>query len=617
MQAKTGTRRRWFILVVVLMLGVSLIWGVATAFSASPSPSPAAGKVVLRVGWQSEPDSLNPFVQGLIAAFVIDHLNYDLLFGYKAEDFSPTPELAAEIPTQANGGISADGKTWTVKLRQGVKWQDGEPFTAKDVAFTFNYIIKNDLSTFAMFTKDVKDVQAIDDYTVQFNLVRPKSNFLAMWVPIVPEHIWKSVSPEQAGGKYPNNPPIIGTGPFQVVEWKRGSYIRLVANKDYWRAKPAVDEIIVNFYKNANVMADELKTGALDAADGIPDAAFKGLANVSGLTSIQAIRKGFEELGFNTYTGGKSLGNPVLQDAKFRQALNYAVDKQKILDVAWLGYGEKATSVVQPGYFPTSLDYHWQPTDAEIYPFDLEKAKAELDAAGYTDTNGDGVRDYKGKPIVLRLAARTNSAESQRAGKLITGWFTQIGLQMKYSVMDEATLMGHQYNMVGAKFVPDYDMFLWDWVGIGVDPNFILSIFLTDQIASWSDSAYSNPSYDQMYNQQMAMVDLQQRKQVVWDMQKLLYEQTPYVTLVYARYLEAYNTAKWEGWTQAPNGGAAVYNADNVDSYIFLRPKTAVTESTSSAGSALTIILIVVAAIVVVAIAVVVLVRRRGGAVEE
>ena len=285
--------------------------------------------------------------------------------------------------------------------------------------------------------------------------------------------------------------------------------------------------------------------------------------------------------------------------------------------MAWLGYGDVATSVVQPGYFPADLDYHWQPSEAEVYPFDLEKAKAELDAAGYKDTDGDGIRDYKGKPIVLRLAARTNSAESQRAGKLITGWFTQIGLKIKYSVMDEATLMSHQYNFQGDEFVPDYDMFIWDWVGIGVDPNFILSVFLTDQIASWSDSAYSNKSYDKMYDEQISLVDLQARKQIIWDMQKTLYEETPYVTLVYARYLEAYNTDKWEGWTQAPTGGAAVYNADNVDSYILLKPKTAATESSSSAGSTLTIVLVVVGAVIVFGIVAVVIAKRRGGAVEE
>ena len=152
-----GWKQRLVVLALLLMVA-SLVWGVGSAFSASSSPSPDSGKVIVRVGWASEPDSLNPFVQGLIAAFVIDHLNYDLLFGYKADDFSPTPELAAEIPTQENGGISADGKTWTVKLRQGVKWQDGEPFTASDVAFTYMYIIDNDLSTFAMFTKDIKSV---------------------------------------------------------------------------------------------------------------------------------------------------------------------------------------------------------------------------------------------------------------------------------------------------------------------------------------------------------------------------------------------------------------------------------------------------------------------------
>ena len=128
-------------------------------------------------------------------------------------------------------------------------------------------------------------------------------------------------------------------------------------------------------------------------------------------------------MGFNCYTGKASLGNPVLKDAAFRQALNWAIDKQKIVDFGYFGHAKPATTIIRAGYYKPPLDYHWQPAEGEVYTFDPAKAKSELDAAGYKDTDGDGVREDKaGKPVELRLFARSQSATDQRVGKLITGW---------------------------------------------------------------------------------------------------------------------------------------------------------------------------------------------------
>ena len=136
-------RGRRFIIVAAGMAGILLV-AVASALAASESPSPGAAKAVLRIGYTTDADNLNPFIGYGAPAYETWHLNYDLLFGYSAKDLSPTPEFAAEVPTVENGGISADGKTWTIKIRPNMKWQDGEPATARDVAFTYNYIIQND-----------------------------------------------------------------------------------------------------------------------------------------------------------------------------------------------------------------------------------------------------------------------------------------------------------------------------------------------------------------------------------------------------------------------------------------------------------------------------------------
>ena len=137
--------------------------------------------------------------------------------------------------------MSADQKTWTFKIRHGMTWQDGQPVTANDVAFTFNYIVKNKLNNVAVYTSGITGAKAIDDYTCQITTDAPKSNMLAMIVPILPQHIWSKVSGKAAGTSYANNPPIIGSGPFQVVQWVKGQFIELKANPTYWKGKPHID----------------------------------------------------------------------------------------------------------------------------------------------------------------------------------------------------------------------------------------------------------------------------------------------------------------------------------------------------------------------------------------
>jgi len=614
--AKRGWRRsRAALIVVAALLAAGLIWGLAGAFAESASPP--AGKVTLRVGWTNRPDSLNPFAFYESSSYEVGRLNYDLLFGFAAKDLQPTAELAAEIPTKENGGISADGKTVTVKLRQGVKWQDGQPFTAKDVAFTWNYIIKNELYNYEAYTTGVKDVEVVDDYTVQFNLSRPKADFVSMWIYVVPEHVWSKVSPKAAENTFTNPTPIVGTGPFQTVSTTNSNKtVIMKANKDYWRGAPKIDEIVFESYENSDSMAAELMAGGLQAAWNLPSAQFKTIDAKPELTAISYNFKGFNELGFNCYTGETSKGHPVLRDPKFRQALNYAVNKEEIVQRAYLGFGNPATSICQSDYYSPDLDYHWEPP--EPYTFDLEKAKQELDAAGYTDTNGDGTRDYKGKPIELRLWARTESTESQAEGRLLAGWFKSIGLKIDYEVMDDATMGSKMVETDKAgNFAPDYDMFLWGWGG-DVDPTFILSVFLTSQINGSSDCAWSNSTYDQLFEQQGSELDPQKRKELIWEMQKIVYEESPYIILTYAVETEAYNTGSWTGWVRAPEGkGGAFYTADNVDSYLFVQPATAEADTGGGGSNTGLIVGIVVAVVVVIGIVVWLLRRRRGGPLEE
>jgi peptide/nickel transport system substrate-binding protein len=592
-----------------LALGVimmcALIWGIASATATSSSPSPSGDKVVLRVGTTQDIDNLNPFIGYSVPAYEVYHLNYDMLVGY-APNGDTRPELADSWTT------SPDGLTWTFKIHPGIKWQDGQPFTAKDVAFTYNYIIKNQLAAYSSYTVNMDKAVAVDDATVVFHLSKPKANMLRLWIPIVPEHIWGKVPGKSAGNDFQNKPPVIGTGPFQVVEAKKGEFVRLEANKNYWKGAPHVDEVIIEVYQNQDTMTMDLKSGGIDVAFGVPVAQFNALKSAPGITAVAGQQKYLDELAMNTYDKPASLANPVLKDEKFRQAISWAVDKEKIVQTCFGGYADVGQSILVP-----STDGAWTPSAAEKFGYDPEKAKQMLDAAGYKDTNGDGVReDLQGKPIKLRLWTRSESPEQQRAGKLIAGSFESIGIGITLTVMNDGSISDGIYNYKGNTYAPDYDLFIWGWSG-NVDPDYILGDFITPQIEMWNDCCWSNAQFDKLFAEESTQIDPTKRVAQVQEMQKLFYDSAPYSVICYPKALMAYNTDKWEGWVPYPSAdGVVVMSADNIDSYTNLRLKT--TTATKSGSSTTTWIVVLV--IVIVAIVAIVLVlrnRSRNRAVTE
>ncbi len=607
------------VLLCCLLFGLFAAWsltGPTPAYATGPSPSASAGSsdVVLRIGWPREPDNLNPFIGWENSSFEIWALQYDFLFGFGADE-KPTLDLAAEFPTKDNGGISADGKVWTIKIRQGVTWQDGQPLTAEDVAWTYNYNIKNELYAFQIMTIGIDHAEVVDPYTVKIVCNQPKADMERLWLPILPKHIWKDVKPGAAESSYRNTPPIIGSGPFQVVEFKKGRYLRMVKNPNYWGKQPTVDEIVFLTYQNPDTMTQDLKLGTIDAAWGLPQAQYQQLKATPGLEALSYNYRNWDYMDVNCYEGDDSLGHPVLRDPAFRQALNYAIDRDRLVSIAWSGNAAPGTTIMPPDTW-IDPDYHWQPSADQLYSFDMAKAGEMLDAAGYKDTNGNGIREYKGKDIALRLYALAGDVHGQTEGKLITGWLEELGLKIDFEVIDEGALEDRIWNYKGDTYAPDFDLYLWDWDGYD-DPGQTLATLTTAQIEAWNEPCWSDAEYDKLAVAQAAELDPQKRKDLIWRMQQIIYEQTPWVVLTYPDHLEAYNTEKWTGWTPVMAGnGPVIYSAGNIDTYLNLKPKEAVASAGST--SSLTIALIVGGvAVVVIVLLLVVWTRRRTRAVEE
>jgi peptide/nickel transport system substrate-binding protein len=558
---------RLLIAATAIVLLAGLVVGLGSSSASSPSPDT---KVTLHIGMVEEPDNLNPFIgiQGI--DYMFWHMNYDFLVGFDSKDMEPRPELATAWE------VSEDGKEWTFTIREDSVWQDGTPVTARDVAFTFEYIVDNELLNLSTYTNGITGAEAIDDTHVKVTTGAPKANMLRMVVPILPEHIWSKVSGKAATTSYQNKPPIIGNGPFQLVEWKKGKFVRFEANPDYWAGKPKVDEVVFQLYTNPDTMAQDLKLSTIDGAVDIPPAQFEPLSGEDGITTSKSTSWNFIELAMNCYDSPDSKGNPVLLDQQFRQAVNWAVDRQKVTDVAYQKYATVGSTLIVP-----YSKYHWEPPADQAFTFDPEKARQILDDAGYEDVTGDGFRETRdGKKLALRFYATTDSVQNQTAAKLIVGWLSDVGIKLDLQVIDAGTLINYQYEYTGDTYTPDWDLFIWYWVQ-DVDPNFIVDIYTPQQIEGWNDCLWTDPEYTALNDQQVTTIEEGQRIPIVQRMQEIFYQGSAYAILAYPYQLEAFNTDKWQGWvhvpSEAPDGqeGAVIYSYNNIDTYRLVEPKAA------------------------------------------
>jgi peptide/nickel transport system substrate-binding protein len=546
MRRKTGFI---VILIVLLVAGVILGQGVPSSPTAE-----AQDKHVLKIGILREVESLNPMVVWSVQAYEVMHLNYSLLITWD-EDLNTVPNLAKAW------SHNEDGTVWTFNLEEGVKWHDGEPFTSEDVKFTFEYMRDNELGYFTDYVDPITEIDTPDVNTVVLTFEEAQSWMPNMWVPIVPKHIWEEVDPEEAGSTY-ENLNAVGTGPFQTVEYRKGEFLRMAANPDYFKGAPQIDEIIFVNYANAPVMAEALKLGEVDIITEVPGAQFKSLLDVEGIVALEATSPSFSELAMNVWDDPDSGGNPLLLDRNVRIAIEHAINRQHMIDAISFGYGEPGTTLVPPIY-----DFwHLKLPAAEIREFNPEKARQILEDAGYKD-DGSGVRkSAAGEPLAFSLILRSESPESVSRGTLIKEWLTDIGMDITIEVLDDGALTDRIYDNA------DFDMFTWGWY-VDVDPASILRIMTTDQIFWWNDCFYSNPKYDALYSLQQTQLDPAERRATVLEMQRIIYEDAPYVILVYDPELQAYRSDKFEGWVRTPDDGAVIFT-HSIKTYENLRPVT-------------------------------------------
>ena len=520
-----------------------LACGLLAACTAAPTPEPPA---VARIGYGGSPDTLNPGTAVLTEAYTIFALVYDALYTYNL-DGTYSLGLAESVDR------SADGLTYTYKIRSGIKFHDGQPLTARDVAFTYNLNKAHaEYPYMNPYTASMESITAPDDTTVviRLNAVIPNIESQLVFQYVLPAHVWQAHAAGAAAVEFENET-LIGSGPFKLLEYKQGEFVRLGANKQHFSRPPKVDEVIFQTIGNPDALVQAVSTGQVDMITELPNAAAEKLGKAPNVKVVSAapFAPAVSDIIFNQATSASCpsksacTGNVALQDRQVRVALAHATNKQQLIDVLLLGKGTPGLTLIPNGlgmWFNNSLqDYEYNPA----------KANKILDDAGYVPSVwSDGIRcavldcNY-GSPIMnFRMYWPSDSVDAPRMAELLAGMWKEIGVGVQPQAIDPDALTA----LCCPAF--DFDIMLWGW-GSDPDPNLLLNVMRTESIATGSsETGYSNARYDALYEQQSVELDLKKRQALVWEMQRQVHEDAVYIIPYYEMQVQAVRTDRFTGW---------------------------------------------------------------------
>ncbi|MET9225981.1 ABC transporter substrate-binding protein [Lentzea sp. NPDC003310] len=537
---------------------LSALLAIATTVGLSAPPAPAQQPVILKVAIVQQIDSMNPFLAVFQSSTEVGRLMYDYLTAYAAADQSVTEGLANRWEP------SADKLTWTFTVPEGKKWSDGVPITARDVAYTYDLMMTDEVARTAngSFVANFAEVTAPDDRTVVIRTKAPQVTMTALDVPIVPRHVWEKV----ASLKDHTNEqmPVVGSGPFVLTEHVPGQFIKLRANKGYWRGAPKYDELHFVYFQNSDAAVQALAKGEVDLVNRMAPAQFDSLAGKEGVTRNKAQGRRFTELMINPGAQTRTSepigdGNPVLRDVRVRRAIARAIDLDALVQRVNLGYAEKGAGLVPPIFGK----YHWAPSAAELRTFDPAAAGAALDAAGHP-RGADGTR------FGLRLIGRAGRAYDEQAAEYLKRSLGDIGIPLDVRLVSD-----NQLNE--STTAATYDLAFSGW-STNIDPDFVLSLHTcaqrpgADGKGGTTDTYFCDETYDRLYAQQLSEFDEARRIEIVKQMQARFYDQVPAVVLAYDNALEGYRSDHFASFTTQPAQGGVIMAQNGMWGYYGAQP---------------------------------------------
>jgi peptide/nickel transport system substrate-binding protein len=560
LQDGTQAAARW----MGLLMGALLILGLLVACQ------PEAPQRLLRIGLPEEPRTLNVWLASDANSRKILTQIYQPLYTRHPETLKLIPWLAAGDPVYDKEKIA-----YTVKLRQA-KWADGSDFTADDVVFTGKIIKAFKVPRYSSQWAAIQKIETPDAHTVIFYLHKPTAVFLsrALTAPMVSRKEWEPVARAAQKKEKPlrslQNHEVshpLGTGPFVVKAYKGGAFLHMERNPHFFGSGqhigghllgPNIDGILFKFYGTSDVAILALKKGNIDMFWwGLQPGYLDDLEKEAGIQVFHNQKSALYYMGFN-------LRKPPFDDVVLRQAIATIIDKEFIISRILQGYGTVLHSVVPPG------NAFWHNPQVPHYGEGLNHAQRlkiayhMLKAAGYSwseppvDADGEVVKGKElhlpnGKPM-QRFTILTPPADYDPrrafAGLMIQEWLRDMGMPAYARPMSFSALLAQ------VKGKHDFDAFILGYGKLNLDPDYVGTFFYSgqDKARGWNMSGYRNEIFDKLRNKQRGEMNRDMRRELLWEMQRILMEDVPYIPLYNPNVLEAARTDRFTGWVEMVEG---------------------------------------------------------------
>jgi len=475
------------------------LWLAAICVTVTP---PALAQTVLRIPIPADP-IMNPVIGTDAAAVPVNRFLYDSLTRPDPKTLEPRPGLATEWSART------DGLVWTFKLVRNAKWHDGKPFTAEDVKYTYDVILdpkQNSPRRSAIAV--VREVRVVDPYTVSFELAQPLASFptIASYnVGIVPKHVLEGREHAKAADFNTKRP--ITTGPYRIVEAVPGDHYIFEATPDYFGGRARIERVVFKVIPDVNTQVAQLQSGELDFAVIQP-------TNIPGARAARNVKLqtvpflGFEHVSFN-------YRHPLFADAKVRQAMVYALDRESILKSILAGHGTLATGPIPPLF-------GWAYNDAlKPYAFDPARAQQLLKEAGW-DKGPDGTLTKDGKPFEFELGVDKGNPTRERIALAAQQAYRALGMK--------ANLKVEEWPVYAKKLLAKaWDVHVGFWV-LPPDPE-LTNYYAPDQ--AFNTINYNNPQVTSLLQRGRQIVDLKERGRLYREMQKVMYDDPPGAIVYY------------------------------------------------------------------------------------
>lgn len=524
---------RTLALIVSGIVAVGLIAGCGSKSSSS----------VLRIGVSVAIDSLNPFVSTSDYSNVVYQYVYPHLTEYDTNDMSLQPSFATKWEA------SPDGLVWTFDTVQGAEWSDGEPLTAQDAAFTLNMIRQFEdgpTGKLAGFIRSLTSASAEGD-TLTLTYSAPVSNVLAQMqqLPILPEHVWSQYA--NGDGKsittFQNEAPLVSGGPFALTEYKKDQLAMFSQNPKWWgETKPQISGFGLQFFANSDAMVTALRTDQVDMIGASTPATAVPSIKEAGFEVGTAPGSGFYNFIINT---NPKKNHPELLNPEVRKAFEYAMNREEMVGTAWLDMATSGSTIVAPAT-------GWHDNSITGLPYDVAQANAIFDGLGYAK-GPDGIRIAGDVPMSYEVIFPTDiNGAGDRMFQIIQNGLREAGVRLEMRKMDTdaatAAILGPDNTY------DEFDLAMWTWIP-PVDPDFQLSVLTCAQWGNNNDSGYCNPAYDELYAAQGIARDRAERQDIINRMQRIAFDDRPYIVLLYQNVIEAHSP-NWTGFQMSPLVGS-------------------------------------------------------------